>query len=68
LNIRGDIVFAHAHDRALAELFFDLGQGGLQRLGFFGAVFGVLFILHGGASFGRLGLEAGWAMGKYYCI
>jgi hypothetical protein len=49
-------------------LFFDLGQGGLQRLGFFGTVFGVLFILHGGGSFGRLGLEAGPAMEKYYCI
>ena len=30
------LAFAQAHDRALAELLFDLGQRGLQGLGFFG--------------------------------
>jgi hypothetical protein len=31
-----DFAVAQAHDRALAELLFDLGQGGLQGFGFFG--------------------------------
>ena len=31
------LAFAQAHDGTLAELLFDLGRGGLQRLGgFFG--------------------------------
>ena len=31
-HILGDVLFAKAHDRALAELFFDLGKGGGKRL------------------------------------
>jgi hypothetical protein len=35
-DVFDDLAFTKAHDRALAELLFDLGQRGLQGLGFFG--------------------------------
>jgi hypothetical protein len=44
LDVLDHLAFAQAHDRALAELLFDLGQCHLQGLGFFavGAIHGVL--------------------------
>jgi hypothetical protein len=33
LDVLDDLALAQAHDGALAELLFDLGQGGLQGLG-----------------------------------
>ena len=47
LNVGRDFVLPHAHDRALPELLFNLGNGGCEGLGFFGAVFGDL-VVHGG--------------------
>ncbi|MCY1366431.1 hypothetical protein D9M69_533280 [compost metagenome] len=35
LDVFQRLAFAQAHDRALAELLFDLGQRGLQGLGLF---------------------------------
>jgi hypothetical protein len=35
LDVLDRLAFAQAHDGALAELLFDLGQRGLQGLGFF---------------------------------
>ena len=48
LNVFNHFTFAQAHDGALAELLFDLGQGYLQGLGFFsvGAI-GVVEVLNG---------------------
>ena len=34
LNVLGDVRLAHAHDRAFAELFFDLRQRRGKRFGF----------------------------------
>ena len=36
LDVLDHLAFAQAHDRALAELLFDLHQRGLQGLGLFG--------------------------------
>jgi hypothetical protein len=41
LDVFDHLAFTQAHDRALAELFLDLGQGHLQGFGFFGGCGGV---------------------------
>ena len=40
-----DLAVRQAHDGPLAELLFDLGQGGAQGLGFFAACFGVVHVI-----------------------